>query len=61
LLANVQSAVRELGLDCHVEHVTDVQRIAQSGVLTTPALVVDGQVKLTGQSASVQAIKSLLK
>ncbi|MFA5975240.1 MAG: thioredoxin family protein [Elusimicrobiota bacterium] len=53
-------AVRALTLDADVEKVTDMKAILAAGVMTTPALVVDGKVKSTGRVPSIEEIKSLL-
>ncbi len=60
LAANVLSALSELGLAADVEHVREPARIAEYGILGTPALVVDGEVKATGKVLSVEEIKKLL-
>jgi small redox-active disulfide protein 2 len=57
---NARTAVRELGLACEVEKVTDMQRLLDYNVLSTPALVVDGQVKAAGRVLSPADIKALL-
>lgn len=54
------AAVGELGLDCEVEKVSDMQRILAYGVMTMPVLVVDGQVKLAGRVPSATELKTLL-
>lgn len=53
-------AVRELGLDAEVVKVEDIQKIIAYGVLMTPALVVDGQVKSFGKVPGLPEIKDLL-
>lgn len=45
-----RQALAELGLDLEVGHVTDFTQIAAYGVMTTPALVVDGKVLSAGRS-----------
>ena len=57
---NTEAAVRELGLECTVDKVTTVNEIAGYGVMVTPALVVDGEVKAAGKVLSVEEIKRLL-
>jgi predicted thioredoxin/glutaredoxin len=44
-----------------VEKVTDIQQIIQRGVLSTPALVIDGKVVLQGKSATVEQLKVLIQ
>jgi small redox-active disulfide protein 2 len=53
-------ATYELGLECHIEKVTDIQKISSYGVIITPALVVDGQVKITGKVPSKKDIMKML-
>lgn len=60
LTANAQRALQELGRDAVVEKVEDVREIMKFGVMTTPALVVDGVVKAAGKVLSPEAIKGLL-
>ena len=60
LTENAQAAIQELGLDCDVEKVTDVNEIMKFGVMMTPALAVDGQVKSVGKVASPDEIKKML-
>jgi small redox-active disulfide protein 2 len=60
LANNVKTAATELGMDFKLEKVTDVQAIVRAGVLKTPALVVDGQVKLYGRVPNVEEIKAIL-
>ncbi|MEI8288295.1 MAG: thioredoxin family protein [Verrucomicrobiota bacterium] len=54
-------AVSELGLDCEIKKITDLKSIMLFGVMTTPALVVDGKVKAAGKVPSVEEIKALLQ
>jgi small redox-active disulfide protein 2 len=60
LTASTEQAVAELGLGVPVEKVEDVREIARLGVLSTPALVVDGQVRSTGKVLPPAAVKALL-
>ena len=60
LMNNVKAAVRELGINAEFSKVTDIVEIANRGVMMTPALSVDGDVKLVGQLATVDELKSLL-
>ena len=55
-----QEAAAELGLECDVVKVTDIQKITSYGVMMTPALVVDGLVKVTGKVPSVDELKAIL-
>lgn len=53
-------AAAEMGLDCNIEKVTQVQDILSYGVMLTPALVVDGEVKAVGTVPAREEIKKLL-
>ena len=60
-LAETADAVaQELGLDYELEKVVDINDIMQMGVMMTPALAVDGQVKVAGKVPSAEEIKALL-
>ena len=60
LAENAELAIEELGIDAEIEKVTDINEIMGFGVMMTPALVVDGEVKLVGKVANVAAIKEWL-
>ena len=60
LTAVTEQAANDLGLRYEVEKVTDVTRYADFGVMFTPALVVDGSVKLSGKVPSLGEAKMLL-
>jgi small redox-active disulfide protein 2 len=57
---NARSAVLELGLDVEVEKVSEINEIMSFGVMITPSLAVDGNVKSSGKVLSVEEIKGLL-
>jgi small redox-active disulfide protein 2 len=60
LEARARQAATELGLDFQVEKVKDLQQIMAFGVMITPALVVDGVVKVAGKIPGVEDIKKML-
>lgn len=60
LAANVAQAINELGIECEVEKVTDINAIMKFGVIMTPALVVDGEVKVAGKVPTAEEITGLL-
>jgi small redox-active disulfide protein 2 len=60
LAASVRAAVTKLGLDAEVTKVTDISEISSRGVMLTPALVVDGQVKSTGKVLTPKEIEKML-
>ena len=53
-------AAEELQLDCNIEKVTEVKDIMVFGVMITPALVVDGDVKVVGKVPTRDEIKQML-
>ncbi len=61
LEANAKEAVESLGVDATISKVTDYNDILSYGVMTTPALVVDGKVVLSGQVPKAKQIEKLLK
>ena len=60
LTMTTEKAAQALGLPYELEKVTDLKRIMAFGVMMTPALVVDGKVKVSGKVPSVDEIKKLL-
>ncbi len=60
LSANAELAVRELGLECEIEKITEINEIMNFGVMVTPALAIDGDVKTAGKLLSSEEIKELL-
>lgn len=58
---NVKKAIGDLGIEAEVEKVTDMQGIMSYGVMSTPALVVDGVVRSTGRVLKPEDIKKLIK
>lgn len=57
----VRSALEELGMDTTIDHVTDFGQIAAYGVMSTPALVVDGKVVSYGKVLSKDEAKMVLQ
>ncbi|HOV73278.1 MAG TPA: thioredoxin family protein [Candidatus Hydrogenedentes bacterium] len=60
LAENTEAAAKELGVEYEIEKVTDINAIMGFGVMMTPALAVDGQVKVVGKVPDVADIKKLL-
>ncbi len=58
---NAEEAVKLAGIEATVEKVTDINVITGFGVMMTPALVVDGEVKLVGRVPSPDEIQKLLQ
>lgn len=61
LAENAEAAARELGIEYSLEKVTNINDIMKFGVMMTPALAVDGQVKIAGKVPGVEEIKSMLQ
>ena len=61
LSENAETAAKELGIEFELEKVTSITDIMSFGVMMTPALVVDGEVKIAGKVPQVEEIKELLK
>jgi len=55
-----REAADELGLDYHLEKVTDIRDFPTYGLMMTPGLVVDGQLRVQGKVPSMDEIKGLL-
>ncbi len=60
LAENTEAAAKELGIEYDLAKVTDLAAIMGFGVMMTPALVVDGKVKVVGKVPDVADIKKLL-
>jgi len=60
LAERTEAAAKSLGLEFGVEKVSDLKEIMGFGVMRTPALVVDGTVKVSGRVPSVEEIKGML-
>ena len=61
LTANVEQAIKELGISAEVEKVTDIKEIMKFGVMLTPGLALDGELKSSGKVLSVGEIKKLIE
>jgi small redox-active disulfide protein 2 len=60
LAENAEAAAKELGIECEIEKVTDINEIMKFGVMMTPGLAVDGDVKVVGKVAEVNDIMDML-
>lgn len=58
---NVRAALMDLGMDTSVDHITDFAQIAAYGVMTTPALVVDGKVVSYGKTLKKDEAKVIIQ
>jgi small redox-active disulfide protein 2 len=57
---NVREAVQQLGLQAEITKVTNVAEFAKKGVMFTPGVIVDGQVKVSGRIPTVEELKKIL-
>lgn len=60
LAENAEAAAKALGIEYTLEKVTDINEILKFGVMMTPALAVDGVVKVVGKVPDLDAIKGML-
>ena len=60
LAENANAAATEMGIEYEIEKVTQINDIMSFGVMVTPALVVDGEVKVTGKVPKPEKIKEML-
>ena len=60
LAENAKKAAEESGISCEVEKITDMKQIMAMGVMMTPALAVDGKVKVVGKIPSPDEIKKYI-
>jgi len=58
---NARKAVEELGIDAEIEKVEDISEISARGVMDTPALSIDGEVKVKGEILNPEQIKEKLR
>jgi small redox-active disulfide protein 2 len=56
-----EAAAKEAGIEYELEKVTDINAIVEFGVMTTPALVVDGEVKVAGRLPSPSELLTMLR
>ncbi len=60
LYEHAETAAKELGIEYEIRKVTDISAIIGYGVMATPALVVDGEVRVAGRVPSAEQLKALL-
>lgn len=60
LTENAEAAAKALGIEYTIEKVTDLDKIMSFGVMITPALAIDGQVKVVGKVPSVEELKPII-
>ncbi len=61
LAEHAEEAAKSLGIEYEIEKVTEIQKILEFGVMSTPSLVIDGKVKAVGKVLSAEEIKKHIK
>jgi len=61
LAETAEAAAKQLGVDYEIEKVTDINEIMSFGVMMTPALAVDGDVRIVGKVPPIEEIKKALQ
>lgn len=61
LREHVDAAIQQAGIQADVQKVEDINEIVKFGVMSTPALAVDGEVKIVGKVATVDEIVKVLQ
>ena len=56
-----KKAVGELGLNTEIQYITDVQKIVEMGVMSSPVLAIDGKPAITGFLPDIEKIKDTIK
>lgn len=60
LAETAETAAQELGLEYEIEKITEINEIMKFGVMMTPGLAVDGDVKVAGRVPAVEELKTML-
>ncbi|ADQ15456.1 thioredoxin family protein [Halanaerobium hydrogeniformans] len=60
LTKNAKKALEETGVEAEIIKVEDMQKIIEAGIMTTPAIGINGEVKIKGKVASVEEIVDLI-
>ena len=61
LMETAEAAAKELGVDYQLEKISDINQIMSFGVMMTPGLVVNGEVKSVGKVPSLDEMKTMLR
>ncbi len=61
LFANLQEAVKALGVEAELTKVESIDEIVERGVMSTPALFIDGKMRFSGRVPTVDELKRLLE
>ena len=58
--AVIRETLSDMGLDANIEKVEDIQKIMEYDIMSTPAVVLDGAVKITGKVPSKEEVRAML-
>jgi small redox-active disulfide protein 2 len=58
--ANVETAVKQLGMSAEIKKIEEISQIMERGVMMLPAIIIDGDLKVSGRIADVSEIKKFL-
>ncbi len=61
LLQTTEDAVKELGIDAEILYVTDMDEIVATGILKTPGLMIDGEMKASGRVPKAKEVVQMIK
>jgi small redox-active disulfide protein 2 len=61
LMETAEAAAKELGIEYQIEKVEEIDKIMEFGVMVTPALVVDGEVKVSGKVPNLEEAKAMIQ
>ena len=61
LAEHAELAIKETGSNAEIEKITQINDIMKFGVMVTPALAIDGDVKVSGKIPTVEELKNLIK
>jgi small redox-active disulfide protein 2 len=57
----VKKAVKELGIKANVEHVYEIEKIIEYGVMMTPAVAINGKIKIQGKIPTIEEAEKIIK
>ena len=61
LLAATEEAVKSSGVQAEIEYVTDMIKIAETGLMSTPGLIIDDKIVSSGKVLEAQAVAELIE
>lgn len=61
ILKSVKEAVAAKGIDAEIEYITDMEKIMEYGIMSTPALMIDGKVVSAGRSIKTKEVEKIIE